>query len=382
MESSAQVKHAMDRRLRFWRREMPNEILVSVGVKWRKAGPSAWERYVREHRLETQCTYDRPPVFEDLRRLFELYEVRLGKPFDPDAEKPVHDDAIPLPMFCPTVHFGEGIVGMFFGGEPIFASTDVKTESVCRPVVTDWAQLESLRFDEADPWLQRVLGCLRHFADHAAGRFAIQPYCTIDALNFVVVMRGDTQAFMDVVTDVPHVRRLMELGFETAVRYWNLQRAIVETNNKAAIQHDEYAAACPGHAGPGLSVDAYGLCHESVYRDVGLEYTQRLIDALGGGFLHVHSNAAHLMPVVGRLTGLTELNPSDDPYHERYFPMVRQIRECTGDTPLRVSCTLDELTAGLREGTLPGGVHYTVQGAADSADEANRLMHRVRAYRA
>ena len=375
------IRDAMDRRVRFWKREMPDEILANVGVKRPDAGPSKWDRYIRQKGLETLCSYDRPPVFEDLEALFEQYEARLGEPFDPDLAKEAHDDGFGVPILCPTVHFGEGVVGTFFGGEPIFASTDIKTESVCRPVVKDWSQLDSLRFDESNPWLQRVLDCHRFFVERSKGRFAIQPYCTIDALNFVVVMRGDTQAFMDVVTDVPPVRRLMEIGLDTTVRYWNLQREIVEENNRTAIKHDQYGQLCPGHAGPGLSVDAYGLCHESVYESVGVEYTQRLIDTLGGGFLHVHSNGAHLLPVVGKLKGLTELNPSDDPRHERYFPRIRQVRECTGDVPIRVSCTLDELTAGLRDGMLPGGVHYTVQGALDSVDEANWLMDKVRSYR-
>jgi len=375
-------RDAMDRWVAFWRRQMPDRILAMVGVKSRSRRPSAWQTYIEEKGLKTERSYDRPPVFEDLHALLEQYKVRYGGGFDPDAEKPVKDDGVGLPTACPTVHFGEGVVGALFGGRLKFASTDVKTESICEPVVTDWAQLDGLKFDEENPWLRRVLDCLRFFVRHAWGRFVLQPYCTIDALNFVVVMRGTTQAFLDVLVNRAEVRRLMEIGLDAAVRYWNLQRGIVEENNKAVIRHDEYASMCPGHAGAGLSVDAYGLCSPSVYEEMGFEFTQRLIDALGGGFLHVHSNGAHLVPLVGRLKGLTELTLGDDPHCERYFPRLREIRECTGDLPLRVTCTIEEFTGGLKAGTLPGGVAYTVQGGLDSVDVANRLMDRVREYRA
>jgi len=178
------IRDAMDRRIAFWRREMRGEILAHVSVRRPNAGPSRWEQYVRSRHLETKHSYDRPPIFEDLPRLFELYEARTPGGFDPDEAKLVPDDSIPVPRICPTVNFGEGIVGAFFGGEPVFSSTDVKTESVCRPVVTDWGQLDNLRFDERNPWVQPVLECLRFFVRNGRGRYVLQPYCTIDALNF------------------------------------------------------------------------------------------------------------------------------------------------------------------------------------------------------
>jgi len=173
-----------------------------------------------------------------------------------------------------------------------------------------------------------------------------------------------------------------ELRFEVGPdrkRYWKLQREVVETSNRECLRHDGYAQMCPGHAGAGLSVDAYGLCHPSVYEEMGFEYTQRLIDALGGGFLHVHSLGAHLIPLVAKLKGLTELTLSDDPYCDRYFPKLREIRECTGDLPLVVRCTLEEFRSGLRGGNLPGGVLYNVSGPVESVDEARRLLDAVRA---
>jgi len=114
---------------------------------------------------------------------------------------------------------------------------------------------------------------------------------------------------------------------------------------------------------------------------MGFEFTQRLIDAFGVGHLHIHSLGAHLAPAVSQLKGLTELDLQDDPGCERYFPKVREIRRHSPDLPLRVKCTLEEFLDGLHAHTLPTGVLYTVQGALDSVDEANRLAEQVRAYR-
>ena len=378
---SETLRDIMNRRIAFWQRRLRDRILAAIGVRSPNPKPSRFEQYVRRHGLETQCCYDRPPIFEDMDKLFELHEARSLGGFDPDALRAVASDSIPLPTIGPTVHFGEGIIGAFFGGEPMFSSTDVKTESVCRPVVTDWQQLDELHFDEGNPWVQRVLDCLRLFVARARGRYVLQPYCTIDGLNFVVTMRGSTQAFLDVGSRARELRRLMELGLHCAARYWNLQRDIVEESNRECIQHEEFAAMCPGHAGAGLSVDAYSLCRGSVYEELGVEYTQRLIDRLGGGFLHVHAIGAHLVPATRSLRGLTELTLADDPQCERYFPKLRHMRDCTGDLPLVVSCTLDEFRAGLRDHTLPGGVLYQVSPGAESLDEARRLVDAARAFR-
>lgn len=153
----------MDRRVAFWKRRMRDRILVSLGVRNPRPAPSRWQKYVEEKRLKVTCCYDRPPLFEDLEELLRQYEMQLGARFDPDAERELDSDAVGIPTICPTVHFGEGIIGAFFGGEPIFSSTDIKTDSVRKPVVTDWAELDSLRFEESNPWVQRVLDCLRFF---------------------------------------------------------------------------------------------------------------------------------------------------------------------------------------------------------------------------
>jgi hypothetical protein len=130
-----------------------------------------------------------------------------------------------------------------------------------------------------------------------------------------------------------------------------------------------------------LSIDAYSLCAPEVYDRIGLEYTQKLIDYYGGGDLHIHSLGFHLIPGAGQLRGLSQLRLADDPHCERGFDRLGRAREQTSDTPLCVRCTLDEFERGLRSGSLPGGVAYTVQGAVESVDEANRLMDRVRRYR-
>ena len=371
-------QQAMDRWIAFWRREMPGEILAHVRARQPSSQPSKWNTYVASNGLETEKLGGRPPLFENLDRMLEIYEARGGEPW---PEQRVRDDTVRLRSFCPTVNFGEGISGAFFGGKVRFASSDVKTESVCDPVITDWSQLDGLRFDAENVWVQRTVGVLRHLVEHSSGRFCLHPYCTIDGLNFAVVLRGATQAFMDVADREEPLRKLFDLGFETSVGLWDLHRSIVEDHNKAIIQYDAYADLCPCHAMPGLSVDAYSLCAPEVYDRIGLEYTQKLIDTYGCGDLHIHSLGHHLIPGAGKLRGLSQLRLADDPRCDRGFDKLAWARARTGDTPLAVGCTLEEFARGLRAGSLPGGVAYSVQGPVDSVDEANRLMDRVRNYR-
>jgi len=58
------------------------------------------------------------------------------------------------------------------------------------------------------------------------------------------------------------------------------------------------------------------------------------------------------------------------------------MKQVLGDVPLMVSCSMDYFMEHTEDGTLPTNVWYGVGGGPLSVDEANRLMEKVRAYRA
>jgi len=112
---------------------------------------------------------------------------------------------------------------------------------------------------------------------------------------------------------------------------------------------------------------------------------------VGSAFLHVHANGRRLLPLLATLRGLAGIWIVDEEPHP--FAELSRLKRLTGKIPLVTECTLGEIERGMDEGSLPGGVLYIVRGhvegrstlqsaAVRSVDEANRIMERIRSYRA
>jgi hypothetical protein len=130
-----------------------------------------------------------------------------------------------------------------------------------------------------------------------------------------------------------------------------------------------------------LSVDAYSLCSPQVYAGIGREYQQQLIDHFGGGWLHLHALGVYLLPELVKLKRLLGISILDDPGQPRPFEQLQQIQAATGALPLEIWCHKDELLAGIRAGTLPGGILYRVD-QVKTVDEGNAVAAQAREYRA
>ena len=130
-----------------------------------------------------------------------------------------------------------------------------------------------------------------------------------------------------------------------------------------------------------ISVDAYGLCSTAVFRKFGAPYLLRTMAHFGGGWVHLHSSALHLLPELVKLDGLLGIGVQDDPNSPRGFVHLAQIRRMVGDLPLQIDCTRDDLASGMAGRSLPGGVMYMVRQGIGTVAEANDLAVRACDYR-
>jgi hypothetical protein len=99
--------------------------------------------------------------------------------------------------------------------------------------------------------------------------------------------------------------------------------------------------------------------------------------------MHFHCNRTDLAAEVAKLPGLELFQFGGDtrdpvPTVER----IPEMRRAVGDIPLQVFVELGTFVERLERRELPGNVWYLVDGPGLSVDAANRLMDRVRAYRA
>jgi hypothetical protein len=87
------------------------------------------------------------------------------------------------------------------------------------------------------------------------------------------------------------------------------------------------------------------------------------------------------LEAVSTIRGLKAIFLGDDRGFPQAFDVLDELKARTGEVPLVVEVDFDRFAEKLNARRLPGGVLYKVLDVPD-AEAANRLMEKVRAYRA
>jgi len=382
----------LERRRRFFGRQMLDGILASLPINL-ETEP---QERGRPGLLRENPGLPADPGGERAWQAFEAkwpqYQEGGNRPFPCDQEileravigeearGRVEDDH--LPVLYSILDAGESMVGAMFGAPVRFIHRPRGAAfSKAEALIADYAELPKARFALEGPWTRRFLGIQDHFREQAGGRFAQYPCLTMDALNFVCELRGATAAYLDIYEHPDQLRQLMEIGLDFNIRFQEAQMERTGgTDGGGYVMLGQWA---PFPKAIALSVDAYVICSPATYVDFGFEYQKRLIAHFGHGLMHFHCNRTDLAAEVARLPGLDLFQFGGDtrdpvPTIDR----IPEMRRAVGDMPLQLSVPLNDFVGRLKDQALEPNAWYLVTGPGLSVDEANRLMDRVRAYRA
>ncbi len=372
---SERTHQAMDRNVAFWERRMSDQILASFDAE----GDVTLSAVLM---MDGKVSEEYPALYDDVPRMLRDFEAGITHE-ELRGNDGIWDDDIRIPQAWPELQFGNGMPGALFGAKVITTSTGDHTYTFNEPVVTDWAQARGLRFDPANIWVKRIDEALRYFVACGAKEFAVRPFPVIEGTDFLVSMRGTTQAFLDVMDDPPGMRPLYQLGYETGAAWFESKRAIVKEHNERVFCHPRFSALAPIHSVPNLDMDADALCSPANFENLVLEYKQKMISHFHGGCFYIHALGSFIVPIAAHLRELTSLWLFDDPNCTPYFDRRAEMRAVTGDIPLDMYCTFNGFVEALEKRTLPGGAKYNVfmGGVKASVAEINAIMEKVRAYR-
>ena len=363
------LDETLDRRSRFFRREMQDSILVSFASVSVDTSDE-WDRFDRKWGIHEVGGRRSFPSNEEI---FDRETIGLAKRGE------VQDDW--LPVSYSILDAGESMIRGLFGKDMEFLHRRHQAAfSLPEPLMPDYSSLSDCRFSLNNPWTQRFLSVQEYFAEHADGLFAQHPCLTMDALHFACEMRGATQAYLDIYEHPDELRQLMEIGLDFNVRFQEAQMdRIGGFRNGCFVWLGDWV---PFSRAVSLSVDAYVICSPECYAGLGFEYQSRLIKHFGHGFLHFHCNRADLAAETAKLPGLELFQFGGDPKDPKpEIEHLPKMRAAVGDIPIQIYCSMDDFLSRLDAGTLPANVWYNVGGSI-SVEQANQLMKRVPKYRA
>jgi hypothetical protein len=303
-----------------------------------------------------------PGICPDYRRMFDVFLDHFCRRED------ILDDATPTAR--PNI--GDYGFGAYAGADVIFGEGG----AFARPFLTDLADVKRLRFDPDNTWVRLLEQSTRYFAEQADGLCATSLIETCDSLNFAENVCG-SGVFLEIYDHPRELLELFDFAFELNVRLIELQRAHVARVAGGYLDlHEEWL---PGDC-VWLSVDAWGHCGVGVFRELGRHHLQKMVDHFGTGWLHMHNAHLHLLEEVVTIRGLVGIGILDDPNQPPCFGRLAQIQSVTGAIPLQINCRRDEFLAAMDDGTLPRNVMYWIDSGVRTAEEANMIMERVRAY--
>jgi hypothetical protein len=342
------LAEVVDRHRRLWTRRLPDGILARID-------PAGL------------------PFIDPLSLCPDIEAMAAAWDHNYRVRAPVEDDLLPVAR----VSFGSAAFGAYLGAEVTFRGG----AGWSRPILDSYDQLDRLHFDFQNEWIQRQQAACRAFVRVAQGKFALCETESMEGLNLAELLRGSA-AYTDIYDHPQQLHDLLALGSQFNLRFTGMQREILAP----CLLYQEgifsmFRLWLPGRAA-WLSVDAYGLCSPEVFRRFGAPYLKQTIDHFGGGWLHLHSAALYLLPEMVKLPGLLGIGIYDDPQAPRGFEQLAEIRRTTADIPLQIDCQAAELESGLAARSLLGGIMYMVKQGVETIAQANRLMEKVRAYRA
>lgn len=373
MQYKKNLHEVNERMVPFWKREAQDEIRAQFLVR----NPELEELLRRQ---AGDIPIDSADLVDE-KRLFDLWDYRL------QIKTELRDDSVPVAMlqqydqglYCGVV--GAPITFCYDPGSGNFSSMN-------KPYLSSWDDLDTVVFQENHPLLKRLESDLRYFAEHAAGKFGIAPILAIDTLNFVMELRGATQAMYDLYDHREKLKDLFRMALDMNKRIYTLHRnSIGETDGGAFSRMGMEGTWHPWESIP-VSVDAYHFTSPGTLIDLGLEEMQELIDFVGHGYIHLHANGWHLIPDILQLKNLTHLFLPDE--KPRTIDHIWDLRKKTGDLPLIATCSAKEFAEKLDKRMLPGNVCYWIRPpylsskydeTLPTVEEANALMEKVYQYK-
>ena len=131
--------------------------------------------------------------YPDLEKRIQFWDEYLS------VYKTSQDDSLPSAYLT---ELDEGLYGALVGAKDIRFLNDTSwgwVSSMIVPFIEDIKEIRKFELDENNIWFQRYKQQLEIFTRGAEGKFGISHFTLIDSLNFLIEVRGATNAYLDML---------------------------------------------------------------------------------------------------------------------------------------------------------------------------------------
>jgi hypothetical protein len=232
------------------------------------------------------------------------------------------------------VYYGYGAFGAVFGDGALRFASDT---SFIDPALTDWADLGALDLSAPRFWSDVFVEAGRALSRQAEGRFLVNAFPAPTPLDVANLLRGN-DVFLDFHTEPVRLKQLLALAAEALIAYLGRIREATADPWGGQLAFSRWIPR-----GAVIVEDAADLCSPEVYREFAAPFTQRVIHAVGGAYLHHHSLGRHQYANIAALEGLYVQQISSDPNCRRPITEVAEIFAQVGDLPIDLECTAEEV---------------------------------------
>lgn len=354
MQATKLLEQKLARYQAFYRHPEPGQLLITIPPYTFQAPPAPGS-------IHQPLSAWHP--FEDAERMAE--NAVLSERFFMDYTRDVDSDYIP----AVNPSYGIGLNSAFLTNAEVIPGIDT---SWIHPVLHEWDDLNGLCFDEANPWMDFMRRFMRRAMALNEGDYCVIPLSAMAPSDLANALRGN-ELFYDLYDEPEQVNRLLTLCTDATLQLYQNLHPLGWTPDEGFTAGGLWM---PG-GGIFLSEDAADLCSPAVYREHFFRHTQRLIDGIGGAYIHHHALGWKVQAEIAKLANLRFLEFSWDPNCPRPVDHLEEVLAMTGSVPLQIRCTLPDLKKYI-EVLKQGRVAMMVN--VDTLEEAKEAVRLVRKH--
>jgi hypothetical protein len=272
------------------------------------------------------------------------------------------------------VDWGTGATASLFTGREV--SFQEGTAYSTDTVVKRWDDIDKLRFDPENRWVQYELAFWRGVSSAYVEGIALLPKLYRSPLDLANDLRGN-RIFEDMVLEPEQVERLVERCTDMIIdadRFFHAQMPLFRKAPSGI-----WGVALPGREMLGVNGDPVDLISSEMGERFNHPYIERLIEYAGGLYFHHHTLGVTRVSSVAKIRGLTVQQFTPDPKCTRVYDVLdaswtAASQRATIDIwqNLFEAPNVDEALEKMSRGRFILHVH------AQSLDEVRRMVERIR----